>query len=722
MQLDYNNASDQLIPKTTQELSTERDKLRAALLDRLEDILFHLFPAGYVDGRKFFVGNVRGDHGDSMDVTLDGAEAGLWSDFATGDGGDIFDLWAVARGWDTRRDFPKLITEVTAWLGNAPEPAPRLSPPPKTPPVDDLGPHTGKWDYRDEQGNLIACVYRYDTPKGKEFRPLDVKARKRKAPDRRPLYNQPGMATASCVVLVEGEKCADALIAQQICATTAMNGANAPAEKTDWSPLQGKQVVVWPDNDAPGQAYADRIAEHLGRLGIAVSIVTVPEGKSEGWDAADAVDEGFDAVPLLRAALGRLRQKTPGSAHESRLTPVAHHSLREMLADTSPMPPDIISPRVLTPCGLLVFGGAPKVGKSDFILSWLMHMAAGVEFLGMRPPRPLRVFILQAEIQYHYLRERIHQLRIDPDIRKAALDNLVMTPQLKMMLNEDGVARVAAAIHARFPDAKPDIIVIDPLRNVFDGGSPEAHENDNNAMLFFLQKRVEALRDAVNPDAGIIIVHHTSKMHKKLLEEDPFRALSGAGSLRSYYTSGLLLYRPDETRSERQLYFELRNGDGIPFKVVDKKNGQWVEIDRSQQRLVRQDYSQKQDAERRRKHDVILQIIFDEAMQGRVYTASQFAEVFENKSGLGGDRTIRNRLSVLASKSYVRYFQNANDYGLPKPSRTKFGYLCVEDMDLQTLDGLKRVLPTHYKCRSDGVPLRVENPEIWNYHDDGEEP
>ena len=722
MLLDYNNAPDQLVAKTPQELSSERDELRSALLDRLEDVLFHLFPAGYVDGRKFFVGNVRGDHGDSMDVALDGAEAGLWSDFATGDGGDIFDLWAAARGWDTRRDFPKLIAEVTSWLGTAPERAPKHNPLPKTPPLDDLGPYTGKWDYRDAQGALIACIYRYDTPKGKEFRPLDVKARKRRVPDPRPLYNQPGMATASCVVLVEGEKCADALIGRQICATTAMNGANAPVDKTDWSPLIGKQVVVWPDNDVPGQAYADRITEHLERLGVAVSLVAVPDGKPEGWDAADAISEGVDPVLLLREAFARLRQAPPRPAHEASLAAVAHHSLREMLADTSPMPPDIISPRVLTPCGLLVFGGAPKVGKSDFILSWLMHMAAGVEFLGMRPPRPLRVFILQAEIQYHYLRERLHQLRIDPEIRKAALDNLVMTPQLKMMLNEDGVARVAAAIHARFPDAKPDIIVIDPLRNVFDGGSPEAHENDNNAMLFFLQKRVEALRDAVNPNAGIILVHHTSKTQKKLLEEDPFRALSGAGSLRSYYTSGLLLYRPDESRSERQLYFELRNGDGIPFKIVDKKDGEWFEIDRSQQRIVRQDYSQKLDAERRRKHDVILQLIYEEALQGRVYTATQFAEVFENKSGLGGDRTIRNRLSVLASKSYVRYFQNANDYGLPKPSRTKFGYLCVEAMDLQTLDGLKRVLPTHYKCRSDGVPLRVENPETWNYHDDGEQP
>ena len=719
MQLDYNSATNQAMPKTAQEMSTERDGLREKLLDRLEDALFYLFPAGYVEGRKFYIGNVRGDHGESMDVTLDGAEAGLWSDFATGDGGDIFALWAAARGWDTKRDFPKLIAEISSWLGTAPDPAPRSNPQPKGPPVDDLGPHTAKWDYLDASGKLIACVYRYDTPKGKEFRPLDVIARKRKAPEPRPLYNQPGIVEASCVVLVEGEKCADALIVQQICATTAMNGANAPVDKTDWSPLQGKQVVVWPDNDAPGRTYADRIAEHLARLGIAVAIADVPEDKPEGWDAADAVAEGFDVAPLLRTAFSRLRHNEPPHAPEEpqEIIPVANHSLREMLADTSPMPLDIISPRVLTPGGLLVFGGAPKVGKSDFILCWLMHMAAGVEFLGMRPPRPLRVFILQAEIQYHYLRERLRQLRIDPEIRDAALDNLVMTPQLKLMLNEEGLAQVIAAIHERFPREKPDIIVIDPLRNVFDGGRPDAHENDNNAMLFFLQKRVEALRDAVNPDAGVVIVHHTSKMQKKILEEDPFRALSGAGSLRSYYTSGLLLYRPDENQSARQLYFELRNGDGIPFKIVDKQDGQWVEINRLHHRLTQKEAGAKQDAERKRKHDVILEIIDEQARIGKVFTIKQFSEAFEAEAGLSSGRTITERISVLSTKGFIRFFRNIADYGLKPAARSKYGYMCVKDMELQTMDGLIRVLPTHYKDENTGSFLPVENPEIWIDHE-----
>ena len=112
-------------------------------------------------------------------------------------------------------------------------------------------------------------------------------------------------------------------------------------------------------------------------------------------------------------------------------------------------------------------------------------------------------------------------------------------------------------------DGKPE----DPLRNVFDGGG-FGGENDNDAMMFFLSRRVEALRQKINPNAGIIIAHHTKKIFKKQTEEDPFQSFSGAGALRSYYTSGILLHRPDESRPERTLLFELRNGREITPKIV----------------------------------------------------------------------------------------------------------------------------------------------------------
>ena len=145
------------------------------------------------------------------------------------------------------------------------------------------------------------------------------------------------------------------------------------------------------------------------------------------------------------------------------------------------------------------------------------------------------------------------------------------------------------------------------------------------------------------------------------------------------------------------------------------------------------EYGQRLDAERLRKLDVILQILLDEGLKGHCYTANQFAEAFEGKAGLGGERTIRERLSALATQGYIKYFRNAGDYGLPLIGRSKYGYLCAEGMVLNvqgqpdpdtgeiSITSL-RVLPTHYKCPLSGAALPVENPEVWVYPENSNDP
>ena len=381
---------------------------------------------------------------------------------------------------------------------------------------------------------------------------------------------------------------------------------------------------------------------------------------------------------------------------------------------------------MLTPGGLLVLGGAPKVGKSDLLISWLVHMAAGVPFLGFTPPRPLRVFYCQAEIQYHYLRERMKQIALPPSVIAAASDRLIATPKLKMLLDNDGSVRVARAVQAVFPDAPVDIICIDPIRNLFDGGPDGGGENDNTAMMFFLKDRVEVLRDYVNPDCGVILAHHTKKLSKLQVKDDPFLALSGASALRGFYTSGLILHRPDEDASERKLEIELRNGPALAAKLIDKENGAWVETNPMNERLVRAEVGARFDAERVRKQDVILGVLLDEAAKGRLYTINQFAESFENEAGLGGKDAIRSRIGVQATKGFIKFVRDGSLYGLG-PSRSRFGFLCVEGM-VMSIEGEEvdpdtgevspisvPVLPTHYKSAQTGALLEVENSLVWVY-------
>lgn len=165
------------------------------------------------------------------------------------------------------------------------------------------------------------------------------------------------------------------------------------------------------------------------------------------WDAADAVDEEFDCVEFIRQAERRIVKAAPA------LLPT--FTLGALLDDLSPLPPDLISPRVLTPGGLLVFGGAPKVGKSDFLLSWLTHMAAGATFLGRCGRRACGSFTCRPRCKYHYLRERVKEIQLPPHRLLDARVNFVATPQLRMVLDDAGLEQVIPAIANAFGGLPP---------------------------------------------------------------------------------------------------------------------------------------------------------------------------------------------------------------------------------------------------------------------------
>jgi putative DNA primase/helicase len=317
--IDFNDVAE----TAERNLDAERDEIRAALVANLESVLFTLFPAGKQRKGKFTTGDILGSPGDSLEIVLDGEKAGLWTDRADNSGGDIFTLIGGHFGVEPHHDFPKVLAHCADVLGRAPSAPIRKGK--RQVPTDDLGPATAKWDYTDANGGLLAVVYRYDPPgRKKEFRPWDAKRRKMVPPEPRPLYNQPALREGGTVVLVEGEKCAQALIDAGICATTAMHGANAPVEKTDWSPLAGKSVLIWPDRDKPGWSYAMTAADALLAAGaISCVVLLPPDDQPAGWDVADALAEGFD-VPDFIANGPRISVKPSQGAD---LPPQAEHAV-----------------------------------------------------------------------------------------------------------------------------------------------------------------------------------------------------------------------------------------------------------------------------------------------------------------------------------------------------------------------------------------------------------
>lgn len=92
---------------------TDITKIKTMLADRAAEVAQMLLPSGKRFGDEWRVGSLDGEAGQSLGVHLRGSKAGIWSDFASGDGGDLIDLWCKVRG----SGLSKALAEMKSYLG-----------------------------------------------------------------------------------------------------------------------------------------------------------------------------------------------------------------------------------------------------------------------------------------------------------------------------------------------------------------------------------------------------------------------------------------------------------------------------------------------------------------------------------------------------------------------------------------------------------------------------
>lgn len=193
------------------------------------------------------------------------------------------------------------------WTPVFPIPTGTPAPPDRHP---QHGPPSQRYDYRDASGNLLMIIYRFELPSGKVFAPLTWCTdgtrhswRWQALPAPRPLFGLELLpAMVACpVVLVEGEKAAEAgrRLAGDRYLFMAWPGGAGAIGKIDFSLLRGRDCILWPDNDQPGEKAMDAVAAALVQVGAAsVRRVDPPAGAAKGGDVADAEAEGWTAEQL----------------------------------------------------------------------------------------------------------------------------------------------------------------------------------------------------------------------------------------------------------------------------------------------------------------------------------------------------------------------------------------------------------------------------------------
>lgn len=252
------------------------------------------FSEGRIDGDEVWVRSPLRDDSTigSFSVNLD---KGLFHDFASGDSGDLLSLYAAIKGIHNSVACDEFIARATDLDRAYREATDGVF-------LDDFlagigGPKIGtnqrKWMYSDSRCTFY--VVRTDFPgtdREKEIRPYKyddtkgwIQGKPEKPKNGFPILNRSKVLESDIIVVCEGEKKTDG-IPPEYAATAWSSGANS-VHLHDWTPLKGKKVILWPDNDEPGMAAMDKLQGILAGLQCTVLRITPSSEWGKGTDAGD---------------------------------------------------------------------------------------------------------------------------------------------------------------------------------------------------------------------------------------------------------------------------------------------------------------------------------------------------------------------------------------------------------------------------------------------------
>ena len=372
--------------------------------------------------------------------------------------------------------------------------------------------------YRDADGNPVLGVFRVHVP---HVGADGVSGRKKfflqatacpggwhltNSLELNPLYNLDTIKDVPSLILVEGELKADAFVALGISATCNAGGANA-VNRTDWTPLAGKTVAIWRDNDEPGEKWQSAIEEKLAALRprCSVRIVRVEQLDLEPGD--DVIDylKLFGEAEKIEA----LRVVLDGAASGG-LVGELYAEFQQAIAGKRFWVP-FCWPRIssaikaMRPGGAVILAGSPGAAKSFVTIQNIdKWQQMGLEPLAM---------MMEDGAAYHLNRSVVQQsgvtggndyewIKNNPDDAIAMLD-----------ANREFLDRMSHCLTAPPFKAKPDV---DWMLKWLEGAAKEGHR--------------------------VLIIDPITAMYRgRNVQEEDFRFVMGAKSIMQEHGCSLFL-------------------------------------------------------------------------------------------------------------------------------------------------------------------------------------
>jgi len=420
-----------------------------------------------------------------------------------------------------------------------------------------------EWFYTDENELPLFVKQRYKTfdAKGKTYKTLRILpdgSRVGKLGDCRIVpYRLPELLQAvtngKVVYIAEGEKAVDALCSLGVTATTSHAGAGGWNQDLNQY-FSGANVVVVPDNDVAGWAYADKIVESLLPVVKTIRVLDLGLDKPKE-DAYEFVHQyGGTKETLAAKAKGakvlgnedvilipkRLRETPPpppdpflSHANEPKLEQSSTRKklLVESWDSIKDEPVEWLVESIVPKKGFVALYAPPASWKSFISLDLAEAIATGRDWMGYKIPKKGAVLYICGE-GHGGMGARVKACKIQnksPD----GVNLYIIRAQLNLRSSPEDFAELLNAINELIAeiDEPLELIILDTLMRMSGGGFNENSSEDMGGFITQAGKLQEIF------ECALMVIHHSGK--------DVTKGLRGHSSLLGAVDTELEIARQD---------------------------------------------------------------------------------------------------------------------------------------------------------------------------------
>lgn len=303
-----------------------------------------------------------------------------------------------------------------------------------------------------------------------------------------PIYYKEGTGP---VLISEGEKAVKGSNMIYDGPTATWHGGVNAWDKSDWSPIFGKDVVIWPDNDEAGKKCAKELASYLIKNKCNVSIAQIPKDFNEKDDLWDAYKrEDFTKEDFIEYIDTSTSKASRGNFNLRKIS-----TLIENIQE-----PEWLIEDIFEKDSVIDIYGAPKSGKSFISIDMALCVSLGIPWFGHNTVKTPIIY-LAGEGQ----RGIVRRVKAWEQYYNNSLDNA------DLFVSDRGVRFLDEKDHNNLIEHIYDIkeefgdigcIFVDTLARNFGGGN----ENSTEDMNRFIE-RVDTLKTEFN--CCIALIHHT---------------------------------------------------------------------------------------------------------------------------------------------------------------------------------------------------------------------